>query len=254
MDTIEKKSQRFRSVAYPSYTITDSVELTRKVNQLFGNSSYNKREDIAQQLEMSVGNLVMKLSTANQYGLLEMKSKEGYKPTDLFTSVYRPLSDEEKKKSELECLYRPELYGKLLDHYKGKQLPAIGGLSILLYRSYKVSEEASSRAAKVFLDNLNELGFVDDDNRLKIDFINNGTDNEKDSTNVLPAIPAASKPLVKYSDNVSHITSYIPDGAPPIPIFLKGENRIAKLLLPADFTDEDIEYIKKVIDVYKRPK
>ena len=58
---------------------------------------------------------MMKLSTATQYGLLELRSKEGYKPTDKFTSVYKPLSEEEKKKSEIECLLNPELYIKLVE-------------------------------------------------------------------------------------------------------------------------------------------
>src|SRR5258706_7278446 len=124
MDIAEKKTQRIRSVSYPAFTFFDSSDLTKKINQEFGNTSFNTREDIAQELDMSVGNLLMKLSTATQYRLLEMKSKEGYKPTRLFTSIYKPLSEEEKKKSELECLYNPELYRKLIAHYKGKQLPA----------------------------------------------------------------------------------------------------------------------------------
>lgn len=254
MDTPEKKGQRFRSVAYPSYTITDSIELTRKINQLFGNSSFNKREDIAQHLEMSVGNLVMKLSTANQYGLLEMKSKEGYKPTDLFTSIYKPLSEEEKKKSQLECLYSPELYRKLLEHYKGKQLPAIGGLSVLLFRSYKVSEDASNRAAKIFLDNLVELGLIDEENKLNVD-IDHATPEEENTTKTSVTLtPDYRRPQVNTNENTNDISHQLAGAAPPIPIFLKGDNRVAKVLMPADFNDDDIDHIKRVLDVHKRPK
>lgn len=65
-------------------------------------------------------------------------------------------------------------------------MPAIGGLAILLYRNYKVSEDASGRSA------------------------------------------------------------------PPIPIFLKGENRIAKVLMPSDFDDKDINQVIRVLEVYKR--
>jgi hypothetical protein len=254
MDTTEKKNQRFRSVAYPSYTIQDSVELTRKINQLFGNSSYNKREDLAQELDMSVGNLLMKLSTATQYGLLEMKSGEGYKPTHLFTSIYKPLTEEEKSKSELECLYKPELYSKLIEHYKGKQLPAIGGLSILLFRSYKVSEDASNRAAKIFLQNLSDLNLVDEENRLKIDLENEIPPTDENVKVEIPTMLPQPKPQINYTESIQDIGHQLVSTAPPIPIFLKGEGRIAKLLLPLDFTNDDIDYIKKVLDVYKRPE
>jgi hypothetical protein len=258
MDTTEKKSQRFRSVAYPSNTIKESVELTRKINQQFGNSTFNKREDIADQLEAGVGTLLTKLSTAVQYGLLEMKSGEGYKPSDLFTRIYKPLNDDERRNSEVECLLNPELYKKLTDHYANKQLPAIGGLAILLYRSYKVSEDASEKAAKVFLENLTELDLIDSDNRLKSfdDFERRPTPEEAFAEPVPTPIYSNAMPVRKEitgKSNIVNIDSQLAGSAPPIPIFLKGDNRVAKVVLPIDFDNDDIDRVIKVLEVNKRP-
>lgn len=257
MDSVEKKSQRFRSVAYPSYTIRESFDLVKRINQQFGNSNFNTREDIAQELDMSVGNLLMKLSTATQYSLLEMKSKEGYKPSAIFTSIYKPLSDEEKRKAEIECLRSPEIYKKLIDHYTGKQLPAIGGLSILLYRSYKVSEDASAKAAKIFLENLDDLEMVDSENRLRESFSDEPIQVEvleNDKHTDAAYVTDTPRKQISNQITVTDISSEVVSTAPPIPIFLKGQGRIAKLLLPVDFDNADLDYIIKVIGAHKRPE
>lgn len=255
MDTSEKKSTRVRSVAYPSYTIHECVEFVKRISQVFGNTTYNKREDIASELDMSVGSVLMRLSSATQYSLLDMVSKEGYKPTEIFTSIYKPLSSEEKRSAEIACLSSPELYQKLIEHYRGKQLPAIGGLAILLYRSYKVSEEASSKAAKVFLENLIDLSLVDVENRLKSTFDEAETEEvyvqeePAQEVNLIKDRPKSINPSFSHVENVIQTL----DSAPPIPIFLKGENRIAKLFMPADYTDDDLDYVIRIITAYRRP-
>lgn len=260
MDTTEfneKKAQRFRSVAYPSYTISESFELVRKINQQFGNTTFNTREEIAQELDMSVGALMMKLSTAVQYGLLEMRSKEGYKPSPLFTSIYKPLDEVEKINTEIQCLQKPELYIKLIEQFRGKQLPAIGGLAILLYRSHKVSEDASTKAAKVFLENLNDLKLIDTENRLKSDFlvveIHDYIDLQQKAeefTYVTEPVKTQLNPPPKLYDIKNNST----DNDIVIPVFLRGANRMSKVLLPEDFTNEDLEQIVRVLTANKRPE
>ena len=205
---------------------------------------------------MGVSTVFMRLSTANQYGLLEMKMGEGYKPTPLFTSLYKPLNENEKKEAQLKCLSNSELHSKLIIHYNGKQLPALGGLGILLYRSYKVSEDASSKAAKIFLDNLSEVGLIGENNNL-----NGGEIVEepplKNNIKSAEEFTYVTEPIRKQIEapiNLYDITTPVGGSFITIPAFLKGNNRMAKVLLPVDFTNEDLDQIAKVLTANKRPE
>lgn len=255
------KQTRFRSVAYPSYTISQCFELTKKINTHFGAYSFTSREDISKELQIPIGTILTQLSSATQYNLLELKSKEGYKPTDTFKKIYKPLNEAEKKSAEISSLISPPLYLALIDRFKGKQLPAVGGLAILLYRNYKVAEEAANKAAKIFIENLTQLNVIDEENMLKNDLnITKEDEVQKDTEEIsatnnnynnkqLDYEPQAKTELYKGSA-VIDVTSQLID-APPIPIFLEN-GTIAKLLMPLNFTDADLDRVIKVISVYKK--
>jgi hypothetical protein len=252
METNDSKKPRVRSIAYPSYTIRQSSDLVKRINQEFGNTIYNKREHIAEQLGMSVGNLLMKLSSAVQYGLLEMKSGEGYKPASLFTRIYKPLNEEEKREAEIQCLLNAELHKQLYEQHKGRRLPNIGGLSILLFRNYKVAEDASERAAKIFYENLKDLELIGEEN-LVIDFSESvAEDVKQESENIdsIAYLPEPTKSQVKQ-EAIVDISSQMVD-APPIPIFVKGG--VARLIMPSGFDADDLETVIEIISVYKKQK
>lgn len=255
MEATDAKKPRIRSIAYPSFTISQSVDLVKRINQQFGNTIYNKREHIAEQLDMSVGNLMMKLSTCVQYGLLEMKSGEGYKPSDLFTKIYKPLNDVEKTDAEIKCLLNSDLYTKLIQQHEGKRLPAIGGLGILLFRNYKVAEDASGRAAKVFIENLTDLNLIGEDNYLKsLSNESNGeivNEVESESEDPITYLPEPPKIKGAIQNSIVDISSQMID-APPIPIFL--EKGIARLIMPRGFDADDLETVIDIITAYKKQK
>lgn len=260
MDAETTKQTRFRSVAYPSYTIAYCVELTKKINTHFGAYTFTSREDISKELQIPVGTLLMQLSSATQYNLLEMKSKEGYKPTDIFKKIYKPLNETEKKTAEIQALISPPLYLGLIEKFRGKQLPAVGGLAILLYRNYKVAEDASSKAARIFLENLEHLKVIDEENVLRDDFniidddplskaVDEGYTGTVYNGNQLDYNQQPKNELPK-NDTVIDVTSQLVD-APAIPIFFE-DGTIGKVLLPMNFTDKHLDRVIKVLSVYKR--
>lgn len=252
MDASVKKA-RVRSVAYPSYTLDAAFDITLKVNQKFGNTTHVRREDISQELDISVGHLQTQLSSAGYYGLMDMKTGEGYKPSQDFIRIYKPISEEEKQQTKVECLLRPELYRQLIERFSGQQLPGVGGLAILLYRQYRVAEDASQKAAKVFLDNVESLGLVSD-NILRLSL--HGIKAESDTAYTEVNVEQNLLPVAQFNttepankENVIDISSQLVD-APPIPIFLKG-GKIARLIMPMGFTDEDLDKVIAVVGVYK---
>lgn len=202
---------------------------------------------------ISVGHIATQLSAANYYGLVELKQKEGYKPTELFKSIYKSHTDEEKHQAKVTCLTNPELYQKIIQKYNGGRLPEISGLAILLYRDYKVAEDASERAARIFLQNVEDLKLLDDERILDLSF--RREDKQENDSNLQDKDAAIANP--PYTPNMQTATinnnntsvRNIQGTSFSIPIISK--NLIASLALPSGLDINDLEDIIEWLTFYK---
>ncbi|MBT2563920.1 hypothetical protein J7E50_20820 [Pedobacter sp. ISL-68] len=156
-----------RSAAYPSQTMETAFEFTKKIYNAFGSSSHNTRESIAKVLNMSPNYLTVPLSNATQYGFLEMKSKIGYNPTELFIRYYKPETEDEKWQAQLESFRSPKLYEVLLNIYAGSHMPSVDALAVTLFRKHNIAENTSKKAAEIFIENLKFLNLIDGNNKMK---------------------------------------------------------------------------------------
>lgn len=245
------KAPRIRSVAYPSNTISHCKALVTKIHQIFGSTIFTDRKSLSTQLKISESHLQTQLSSCNQYGLLDLKVGEGYKPSNSFTTLYKPLNDEEYKKVQLECFMSPEIYKKIIEHFEGQQLPQEAGLAIILFRKYKIAENASTNAARIFLENVLELGLIKD-GIFSVELIDKPNDDitfveiedSLEKTKLLPPI--------NNDNNSNHVKdSFINElsDMPLIPILLEG-NRVAHLYMPKGYTNKDFKRVFKVINAY----
>lgn len=243
-----KKANRLRSVAYPSYTIESCVNFTKRVDKEFTTVRYTPKEAIAETLGTSGGAFLMQLSTCVQYGLLDLKQKEGYKPTGLFKKIEKPLEGENPNDFLNECLNRPPLYKKLLTDFKDKQLPSEIGLANMLDRNFGVKGGAATIAARIFLKNVKSLGLITEGNLLKIDsyitFVEATNDNE---TLTSPPVKEMSNFLLTQTSNIKEFAPKF--STREIPVFY-GVDREAKAILPADFTNEELKKFIKVLSGY----
>lgn len=237
-----------RSNAYPYYTIEYAFELTKKIYTQFGASAHNTRETIAKVLKMSPNYLVTPLSTATQYGLLEMKTKLGYNPTQLFVRYYKPESEEEKFQARLECLKSPKLYEALINSYKGDKVPSAAALATALFRRYNIAENASLRAAEIFIDNLKELNLLDGEYKLS-DF--EGTSNLKVDVDDNKSNGREGEASEDNNQSNSKVESHqIDTGELSLGIKLN-DGRKAKLIYPENINDKDWDKIIRVIKAMK---
>lgn len=245
------KLPRIRSVAYPSNTIEHCIKLVSNIYKIFGSSIYIARDQIAKKLNISESHIQTQLSSCVQYGLLELKAKLGYKPTKLFTKIYKPLPNEDVRLSKIEAFSQPELYQKIISEYNG-EIHTIDALATILFRNLKVSESASTFAAKVFIENAKDLLLIDEEGLFQI-----STSKNVDTVEVLEEITEDiikdDEPEVKYlpppskSSEENHVNKSFKH--PPIPIFCE-DGSVAELYLPNGFNKPDVERVVNVLKAY----
>lgn len=178
MENKTKKDSR-RSNAYPSITLKEAIEITDFIHKNSG-YSFLKLEDISKLFNKSTGNMSQKVGSAVQYGLLELKSGTGYRPSDLFKKIIKPINDFEKESAMIEAFKFPKLYGELLDRFNNASLPSEIILPNILERDHNIFDDAAKKASQVFLENIDSLGLKNNHNELVLDKNNNDGNHEKE--------------------------------------------------------------------------
>lgn len=249
-----------RSHAYPSHTIQEMVEFVQKIYSKFGASTHLKREDIAAAFGLKEVTIQSDCSTCVQYGLLEMKKTAGYKPTSLFTSIFKPLNEAEKKSALIQALSNPELYQNLLREFSGQVVP-IEGLATILFRNHNIAEKVSSKAAEIFIENIKYLNLIDADGKLRLNgaFVaeNEVKENNPPVTTPIIITPQKENPennsngLNNNDDIHSSADEYNQPNKPLAFNILLKKKRTAQLMIPHDTQKEDLETIKNWISLMK---
>lgn len=244
-----------RSKTYPSYTISYCVEFAKKIYQQYGNSTFLDRKTLAKIEGISEPSVQLRASSAVQYGLLEMKSGEGYKPSGLFLKIHKPLNDKEKREALLTAFKRPKLYSQLITEFEGKKLPPHSGLATVLFRKYNIIENASEKSAKVFYENSKFLNLLDAEGMLNLEDKTLFDEiEEKDtvaSTNKHEEeiVETDSKSILKTNKNldIESRTELSPNER-KIDILLTGRKK-GTLTIPDTLNSKDLDLIKKQIEV-----
>lgn len=243
-----------RSSSYPAYTINECITMVKQIYAQYGDSTYLTREDIADILGLSTPSVNIRVSSCAQYNLLDVKVKEGYKPTDLFKKIHKPLHEEEVIDSKVEAFSSPKLYKKLISKFAGNHLPQKKALANLLTRDYSIADKAADKAADVFFKNIDDLNILEN-NTLKLENASENREEESvkefiDNTNELDK--------VTKTQNTPEVHKQVTNSQPPsnefrvIPIYLTND-KLANLHIPKDLNDKDIEIIKAqmtVIELY----
>lgn len=241
------KKPKERSAAYAAFTLASSLEFTKNIYSNFGTSSYNTRETIAKFLKKSAEYLKQPISTAVQYGFLELKSNVGYKPSARFMELYKQDDETIVRKTLLAAFKEPKLNRTLLDKYKGDIVPPLPVLANNLFRNHGIIENTAEKAANIFLQNLDDLQLLSPERKL-ID-----PDSEESET-VIPVksedTEVKDEVIDEYAEGrLKKETEPVSDLSFIIEVPLQG-NRKAKILCPIDVNDKDLKKIRRVIKSY----
>lgn len=241
MDGTIKKEKR-RSNAYPSITLEDAYKLTELIQK---NSGYTfiKLEDIARIANKSVGNISTKVGSAVQYDLLELKSGTGYRPSELFKKIFKPLSQEEKNQSFIIAFKSPKLYDDLINRFENQPLPSEYILPNILERDYNVYDDAAKKAASIFIQNVEQLGLLNSENELSFGGNNqesNEVVDEEEEVSVKKEMPITRVEPLQSEQGLLKIEMGLTDA------------KKAVLYYPFNLTQFDIELMKMQISVLEK--
>ena len=163
---------------------------------------------------------------------------------------------EKKEEALLEAFKNPELYKGIIKEHNDEIL-TVNGLSITLFRNFKVSESASFLAAKIFIENAKTLSLLSDENLFSIDAKvaivetveeisekpeesnNKGSKDEDAEVFYLP--PSNNN---KANGNQHEQKKY---DFPPIPVFVDDDGLVAEVYLPKGYNKAHILRIIKVL-------
>lgn len=255
-DTSDDKDSK-RSV-YPTRSLNYTITFVSKIYTELGANLFHSKEDIGKVHKLSVSTIKPLLSTAQQYGLLELKHGTGYKVTPLFTKIHMPVDDVERHSAVIDSLRSSQIYSIILGEYANRVFPSPTGLVNVLVRSHGMAESIAKKMVDVLLDNLKTYKLLNSSNVLLLDSKQQGhhhhktatekSDNspsreEKDEADDKPQSKQQPKPVMA-DDNDDEEDEMI-----KIPIRLKGK-RMAYLSFPNEYDDQDLLRIEKVIKAY----
>lgn len=182
------KSNRERSVAYPSTNLETAIELISKLRSELGKGPYS-REDAAKGLGYSgiSGASARSVAALVQYGLL-IRNGNTYSISELAEEITHPTDEtgEKRRQSIVIAAKSPKLFQKIIDRFKNQSLPGL--LENILVRE-GVSSNYSKEVSNLLKDTLQfsgilQNGVITDQINITLSETNNEEKNEiKSSSN-----------------------------------------------------------------------
>lgn len=223
----ESNGNESRRRSYPVRELKYIIEFVDRIYKELGPNTFHSKDDIARIHNLSSDYIKQPLSTCQQYKLLDLKHGTGYKVSDLFIRISKPLSEEEKINSIIESIRSIEIFNALIPAYEGHPLPLISGITNKIHRDFQLREAIAQKVADIFIKNLTDYNLLDSKGTLVL---------KKSKPNEVVTPPSSGENPRVDKDSIS------------IPIPLKGANkRMAFLHIPEDYSDQDLKRISKFV-------
>ncbi|MBC7948011.1 MAG: hypothetical protein H7Y42_09050 [Chitinophagaceae bacterium] len=159
-DESQQPNDGRRRISYVSKDLKTMIDFVAKVYNQLGHTTYHSNKAIATAHGLSPDSIKLQLSSGQQYKLLELKHGTGYKVHDHFQKLYLPRNEDEKRSAVIESLKNPETYQQLFKDYEYHVVPQEGVKNHFI-RSFGLREEIATKAAQIFMDNLQEFELLD---------------------------------------------------------------------------------------------
>lgn len=236
-----------RSSSYPSLTVDKAYEFAKKINDQFSSVAEISREEIATALSMNAGSIIRDISSCVQYGFLNKNTAEGkYKLSQIFSNIFSPESERDKKVAYMKAFGNPKLYNELITKFENNVIPI--ELPNTLSKHFNIRKEVADNAANIFIESGKYVGVINDNRLLKY-AVTLSTAEKSQSFTTVEEVPLNDNngrqdvrhhllPTLQVKNDTKAIS---------IPIHLVGD-KIAMFAYPEDITEDDIEIIKYQIE------
>jgi hypothetical protein len=253
----ELESKRERSAVYPYFSWSGCLDFVKLIDSF--RASQVSYDEVAKKLGVTAqaNSFKAKLSTSKQFGLIETVAGNVIALTTMSRKLLYPTGEVEQE-IIYECFRNPPLYAELIKLYNGKALPTEVVLGNILMNNHRISRNAKDVAAKFFISNASEMGFVRagilsytldtfDKPSISIDNMNmeDTTSLEASSTVESPDSPNVPQEN-RYEPLRMQITAseseYITQSIPT------ESGQIAKLIIPLEAAEDDLWLIRDTLD------
>ena len=248
----EQETKRERSAIYPYATWNECVEFIKRVDSF--RASQVSYEEMAKKFGVTpqAFSFKAKLSTSKQFGLIDTAGNV----ISLSSIAKKLLYPTGNNESEIvyECFKSPPLYSRLIELYNGKALPTEVVLSNVLMNDHRIARNAKDAAAKYFLLNATEMGFVragvlahsiEDTAASLIDPQELSCDSTENKPSDTPPVTFQVEPAPNFlSRENEYITQIVPTES----------GKSAKIQIPLDATEDDLWLIRDTLDVIMKRK
>lgn len=253
-------SERERSALYPSATWQECLDFIEKFKGLkVKKASY---EEMAKTygVSLNTNSFKSKITTTRQFGLISTSAGSAIELTEAATKILYPISDDSSLVS-FECFATPPLYKKLIDAYNGRALPNATILGNVLMNNHNITAQVKDVAAKYFLLNADELGFirggildyslhsntVSEHKNKADDVIDIQEEKLEHSSSVVAEQNEIKETLPAHKINTDETDCIVQN----IPV---KSGKVARIVIPLDATEDDLWIIRDSLDIIMRRK
>ena len=246
--------EREKSALYPAVTIDDCIDFIKVVDSFKSKTvAYKVVAEHFGLSSVTTKSFTQKIGSSKQYGLINTNSST-IQLTDLAKNILYPTSND-MAGIKKECFSLPPLYVSLIQEYDGKAIPDEMLLANILMTKYSISKVAKENAARVFIKNAENLGYI----KAGIFSLENADSYESELVEQADGLVEEQGADVSVNnDEIMCSNDYKNNSDDPSDYIIQKypveSGKIAQIIIPIDSTKDDLLMIRDMLDVVLKRK
>lgn len=158
--TVEPRSRSTSGVSYPYFDLDASIKVAQEIHSRGGGQCTS--DQLAAWLDyksVKSGTYNTRIAAARNFGLIQSAGGK-FSVTDRGLKIVAPVMPEDALSAKVEAFHAVELFTKVFEQFRGKQLPPESGLKNLFKTvPYSILPDRIDPAVRVFLNSAEQAGF-----------------------------------------------------------------------------------------------
>lgn len=156
-------SKRRSPIAFPKHSISRCLRIPQGILEQNAGKECTDREAATFAGVGWGGEIMVEISSALKFGLLERPAPRTVRPTDLTRRIVRPQRPNDKRDAMREAVLKAPIISDVYKHYRGENLPDdLTFLGNTARDSFNVPADRVEDFARVFIETLEGAGLLED--------------------------------------------------------------------------------------------